>query len=218
MGHRQHIPARARRRRIVDLRVVAPLRIFGNDPGFLQFPEALEIGEVAGRLGGIPGRPREIVELETRGGQLRIEIGRGFELLLRIAETVRLAVEQSKLKMCDRFAGHTRNHAFELRDGTIRIALVFVIDPEIEPGMRQRGILALNVFEQLDRLLFVPTSAQQGECVVQLLPRGIRGDSERLLEFGYGPLLRGGIFVKRFAEVAMPGQRSIIAAGMGTGG
>ena len=122
-----------------------------------------------------------------------------------------LAIQQTELEVRDRFAGHARNHAFKLRDGPIRVSLVLVIDPEIEPGVRQRRILALHLLQTLDCFFFPPLHPEQRERVVQFVARGIGRDFKRLLKLPNCVLLGGGILIERFAEIAVPVEQILIA-------
>ena len=102
LGDRDRRRFRMRNGRIVDLGIVAPFHVLRDYPAFLQILDAFKIGEVAIRLPGVSGQPVQIVKLEARGREQRIQLGSFFELSLRVAAPVHLVVESAQLIMRDR--------------------------------------------------------------------------------------------------------------------
>ena len=135
--------------RVVDFRVIAPFYVLRDHPALLQFLDALEIGEVAVRLLGVSLKPVQVVKLESRGRQRRIQLGSFFELSLRFVAPVQLLVQGAQLIMRDRLVRRSGEHALELLDGSLRVALMLIVDPEVEPSVRQRRILALHLLQKL---------------------------------------------------------------------
>ena len=72
--------------------------------------------------------------------------------------------------------------------------------------MRDRGILLLRAQQLCDTVgRFAGTD--QSEPVIDSLARRRRRQVERFLEFVHRLLMRGGVFVERFAEIAMVPER-----------
>ena len=86
--------------------------------------------------------------------------------------------------------------------GLVELVILLVVDAEIEPGVGQGRVAALNVLEESDGL-GGSSAAEKREGVVQLLGDGVGGEVERLLELGDGFGVGGGIFVEGFAEIAV---------------
>jgi hypothetical protein len=79
---------------------------------------------------------------------------------------------------------------------------MFVGDAQIEPGMRERGILPLR-FQQFRNSGLGLSGAKQSESVIDTLTNGIRREFERTAQDVNGLLVSIGVFVKRFAEIAI---------------
>src|SRR5580698_3139914 len=108
------------------------------------------------------------------------------------------------------FVGRFSKHAFKLSDRTLRVALVLIVDAEVEPGVRQRWIPALHLLQERYRLLFPPWHLQQRERIVQFVACRIGRDCERLPKLPHRILLGGGILVEGFAEIAVLIEKRLI--------
>src|SRR5579883_1003693 len=189
-------------RRIVNLRVIAPLDVFRNSRSFGLLLEVLEGGQLARGFLRAPAGAVKVIKLEMRGGEERIELGGALEFCLGLGALVIGAVERAQLVVADGLTGHELHEFEELRQRLLGLVLLLVIDAEVEPRVRQLGVAVLDLLQK--RHGFGGASAaQQGEGVVQLLRDGIRRHVEGLLELGDRFVMRGRVFVERFAEVAV---------------
>ena len=133
------------------------------------FLSSLEFRQLARRLFGAPFLTVEIVELEPRRGQLRIELRRQLELRHRRVGAALQLVQGPELIVPDGLIGHKLDHAFELRHRRVRVARLLVINAQVEPGMRQLGVAPLHVFE-LGHAFPDLAGMEQRQPVIQLFP------------------------------------------------
>ena len=76
------------------------------------------------------------------------------------------------------------------------------MNAEIEPSVRQLRLEPLDLFEQLQAVGIVGRP-QQRQPVIEFLADGTRLKIQRLLELSHAFVLRGGVFIKGFAEIAI---------------
>ena len=69
--------------------------------------------------------------------------------------------------MRNRLIGSQLQHLPELPDRQILVAIVLVINPQIEPGMRQRRIVRLHFLQNRNRLIRLARN-QQRQRIIQL--------------------------------------------------
>ncbi len=97
---------------------------------------------------------------------------------------------------------HKPDRLFQFQDGFFVIACILVDDAEIEPGVRNSGVLLLRLQELRAALLRLPR-AQERQTVVDAIHHRIRRKLERGL-FLIGSLnVRVRVFVERFAQVSV---------------
>ncbi len=126
--------------RVVDFGVPAPGHVFGNRGAFLGLLQLLEGGQLLGGFRLTLHLAVEAVELEVRRGEQRVEVAGDFELLQRRIHFALCLEDGAHLVMGDRLVGDQARHAFELLEGGVEIALVFIGDAEVKPGVRQFGV------------------------------------------------------------------------------
>ena len=104
--------------------------------------------------------------------------------------------------MGDRLVGDELGELFELGLRFFGLVRLFVIEAEVEPGVGQSRVEALDLFEESDGF-GDSISVEQGECVVEFFANGGGREVERLLELGDGFDVGGGVFEEGFAQIAM---------------
>ncbi len=102
----------------------------------------------------------------------------------------------------NRFVGNQSEHTPELFDRRSGIPLELVGDAQIEPRVGQRRIPFLHRLE-LSYSLIGFACFEQGESVVQPFADRIGIQIERFAKLDHGLLLCGGVFVKRFPQIAV---------------
>ena len=102
----------------------------------------------------------------------------------------------------DRLLGREFDQLFELSECFFRLIRLLVIDAEVEPGVRKRGIQALHLFEEGDAF-GGSISVEESEGVVQIFADGVGREVDGLLEFGDGFDMRGRIFEEGLAQIAV---------------
>ena len=143
-----------------------------------------------------------------RRGQLRIERRGRFELPHRIRIAASRPIHRAQLIMRNRLARRKLHQRLELRQRLFRSIGLFILDAEVEPGVRKRGVQSLYPFQQRHALRH-PIPLQQRERVVQFFTNGVGREVQRLLEFGDRLRVRGWIFEERFSKTAMPFKRGV---------
>jgi len=144
----------------------------------------------------------QVVELEVRGGELGIQLSGALELGASVVRAVLEPIQRAELIVDDGLVGGERQEMLELLDGVGGVAGALVPDPEIEPGVGEFGIAALDLF-QFGGAFIGLAGAQEGESVVEPVAGGIGREREGGFELGDGFVLRGGVLIEGFAEIAM---------------
>src|SRR5579875_2198541 len=137
-----------------------------------------------------------------RAGKVRIEFFRFEKFGQRTLLVTGGLVDGREVVMRNRIRRNQTDHLFEFSDRLVEVARVFVDNAQIEPGMRNGGVLLL-CFEQLRTPLLCLTSAKEREAIVHAINGGIGSEIKRLLLFFRSLDVRVGIFIKGFAKVSM---------------
>ena len=193
---------RLRLDRFIDLGVVAPLHVLGHSGAGLAFLDLLKNFQLIRSLFTAARLPILIEELEVRTSQVGIQLGRNLQLLEPFAGLACQLVQHTEVVVRHRLVGHQFGHLLKLLDGVLVVAVFLVDNSQVEPGVWNFWVLLLG-FEQLSHAVLGLAGAQQGDAIVHPLTRGIGRHIERFLEFNDGFLLRCGVLVEGFAEIAM---------------
>ena len=199
---------------IVDFRVDAPLQVFRNGRAFLFLLYVLKNGQLRGALRAI-GLAVETVKLEVRARQTRIEVARLFKLPNGGIHLLLGFVQRAELIVRCRLVRRQAQHLLKLRLRLVEIPHPLVSDAQVEPGVRQLGVLLLHLLQLRHAILHV-AGAQQRQTVVQTLASRIRRQGQRLPELFHGLLRHGGVLIEGLSQIAvLPQQRLVGRADLG---
>ena len=106
----------------VDLRVVAPLHVFGNGSSSGARLDSRENLQLALGVVGSPRLPVLIEQLKMRSGEIRIEFLGDFELFQTFFWLSRQPIETAEVVMRNGFVRHQLRHAFKLVDSDVVVA------------------------------------------------------------------------------------------------
>ena len=120
-------------------------------------------------------------------------------------------VQHAEVVVRYRLVGHESRHLLELLDGVLVIAVLLIDNSQVEPRMGYFRVLLLGLEQFRDSFLGL-AGTQKGDAVIHPLTRGIGRHVERLLELDDGFLLRSGVLVEGFTEVAVAPEKILLLA------